>query len=1236
MSYSRSNAIPYSSYSSHSKVVDKSINYDNDLSLQRFLSTPFVGSSEKWKRPKVSRGRLIDSGCSDTMICKSTAGRIENVEPATTVEFANGSTASSIGTTETEIAGGLSMKALVFDDGVLTSDLISVSQIVNEENCDVLFTQETVSAIDRSTNRKTVIGRKEKSEKLWQNNGQYPSNGVKRSAAHLAISNTSDAEYVKFSSECFGNPPVSTLIKACQKGWISTFPRLTAKMIRSNPPSSPAISDGHLNRHRQNVQSTDPNKRKRSSSKHSVTIKTFMTSDNHLHCDATGRFPIEAEDGSNYIVVAVFKNYIYAVTMPDRSATSYRTAYQKIFTYFKIHDADVNLIILDNETSALVEQYFESVNVMFQYVPPNDHRSNRAERAIQSFKNHMISSLSTVSTQFPMKKWPMLMDQVLLTLNHLRPWSADHSISAYEGLHKSKFDFNKYQLRPVGTFAKVFIDPSDRETWAPHAESGIYLSPAFNHYRCWKFLILSTDSTRVSNTADFFLNPLLCSDPVENQRVSNKTDDNEEEPSSASPEVPARHVLAPADRLSIRKKTDAESQADGAVQYRKLSKTEKQKPSIQKYRRQVSRRWKDAETNEIFYICDVVIPKKTSGIGSNTPHFKFCHIDQLNMQNVARRFEYTRCSEIMSAKYVTWVDATVAAVIAKEPRSGSRELNLTEAGKPITMGYVLGNIHKTYWEEAQVEEFSRLLDSHTIKHVYKDSIPREHRKNISYYNERAREKTKIIDGKEHIEYRVRGTFGGDHRKYPGAVSSNTAEYPVVKMLLNSVVSDVRNKDKDTRFSTLDLVDFYIGTELENHDDPDYFKIKASKVPIAICQKYNISPDNDDYIYFRLDKCLYGHAVAGRLSNQELVKLLKVAGYYESDLVPCLFKHESRQISFSLIVDDLGVKHTNTEDIQHLIDAISPRWKVKHNPTGDKYIGMNLKWNYDPANPSLEISNAETAPKSFARFDKDNSIKRRKTPSKYTPPVYGKETTDVETEAAPPEHLPEMKNFVQSVNGTYLFYGRIIDYSILEQTNTIGQSQGNPTADTVDQVNHLIGYMKEYPDTKLVVKGNDMQFRVMYDASFMTAHARKSKGGAVYYLSNITDPKELTENIFDVDAFVIPNMCASVAEAEYATAFHSGQKAYFYRNVLEFLGYPQAPTPFYGDNKIAIDISNDACKLRKGKAIDKSYHWFRDRCRLKDFESKWICSDDNVADYFTKPLPLSRHKQLVDKIVTRSH
>jgi hypothetical protein len=62
-----------------------------------------------------------------------------------------------------------------------------------------------------------------------------------------------------------------------------------------------------------------------------------------------------------------------------------------------------------------------------------------------------------------------------------------------------------------------------------------------------------------------------------------------------------------------------------------VSKAEKEKLSIKKYRRQVSRRWENAETNGVFYISDVVVPKVTNGKRSKTPHFKFCLIDQLNV-----------------------------------------------------------------------------------------------------------------------------------------------------------------------------------------------------------------------------------------------------------------------------------------------------------------------------------------------------------------------------------------------------------------------------------------------------------------------------------------------------------------------------------------------------------------------------------------------------------------------------
>ena len=146
------------SYSS--KIVSyNKVTHVDDFSLQQFMKTPFVGSTERWERPKMGCRRVIDSGCSDTMISRAT---VENYDCDTdtakiNVEFANGASATSIGTAETTVAINIKLEAMVFENGVLSADLISVSQIVNEQNCDVLFTPMKVTAYNRSTKEKLEV-----------------------------------------------------------------------------------------------------------------------------------------------------------------------------------------------------------------------------------------------------------------------------------------------------------------------------------------------------------------------------------------------------------------------------------------------------------------------------------------------------------------------------------------------------------------------------------------------------------------------------------------------------------------------------------------------------------------------------------------------------------------------------------------------------------------------------------------------------------------------------------------------------------------------------------------------------------------------------------------------------------------------------------------------------------------------------------------------------------------------
>ena len=61
--------------------------------------------------------------------------------------------------------------------------------------------------------------------------------------------------------------------------------------------------------------------------------------------------------------------------------------------------------IQDNEISKEMKDCFNAEGVQFHLVPPNNHRANAAERAIQTFKNHFIAGLTGLDPNFPIKQW---------------------------------------------------------------------------------------------------------------------------------------------------------------------------------------------------------------------------------------------------------------------------------------------------------------------------------------------------------------------------------------------------------------------------------------------------------------------------------------------------------------------------------------------------------------------------------------------------------------------------------------------------------------------------------------------------------------------------------------------------------------------------------------------------------------------------------------------------------------
>jgi hypothetical protein len=149
------------------------------------------------------------------------------------------------------------------------------------------------------------------------------------------------------------------------------------------------------------------------------------------------------------------------------------------------------MYVLDNEASAKLKRALTKYNLEYQLVPPHVHRHNAAERAIHTYKNHLLYFLATCDPDFPVSEWDRLLFQVELTLNLLRSSRVNPTLSAYAYVH-GNFDFNKTPLAPLGTRVVVHLKPDKRPSWAFHAEEGWYVGPSMEYCRCVKCYIPAT------------------------------------------------------------------------------------------------------------------------------------------------------------------------------------------------------------------------------------------------------------------------------------------------------------------------------------------------------------------------------------------------------------------------------------------------------------------------------------------------------------------------------------------------------------------------------------------------------------------------------------------------------------------------------------------------------------------------------------------------------------------------
>jgi hypothetical protein len=162
-------------------------------------------------------------------------------------------------------------------------------------------------------------------------------------------------------------------------------------------------------------------------------------------------------------------NYIDAKPMQNHWDSQMIQAYQKLSPTNRGRKTKPNMHIVDNEASEAFKTEIKK-HCNLQLVPPNTHHRNLAEKAIQTFKSHLIAILTGVDLSFPMSLWDRLVPQAVMTSNLLRQANKTPSVSAYQFVN-GNFDYNKLLIVPLGCAVEMHESTNRQKTWDPHSLS---------------------------------------------------------------------------------------------------------------------------------------------------------------------------------------------------------------------------------------------------------------------------------------------------------------------------------------------------------------------------------------------------------------------------------------------------------------------------------------------------------------------------------------------------------------------------------------------------------------------------------------------------------------------------------------------------------------------------------------------------------------------------------------------
>jgi hypothetical protein len=308
------------------------------------------------------------------------------------------------------------------------------------------------------------------------------------------------------------------------------------------------------------------------------------------------------------------------------------------------------------------------------------------------------------------------------------------------------------------------------------------------------------------------------------------------------------------------------------------------------------------------------------------------------------------------------------------------------------------------WMRSTANEINRLYNTNTIRFIQRSNIPKGRKVTYGSFV------VDIKDQKEEKE-RTRLTVGGDQIEYPGDKSTRTAGLTTAKILINSVIST-------------------LGAKFLLKHPPRTIRIHGNQfifTPSGNSRQIRLTQPSTGRRGVHRNPDIYVRVAAGRHPRQRIVTAQSSQGWIPTHTTHThvLRTHDTRPISFSIVVDDFGVKYVGREHAEHLMACMKKIYNISIDWNGTVYYGLTLEW--DCKKRTVDLSLPGYIKAALHKYQH----------------IYGAKTQFVTETTTSPALSDKEINKLQQPTGTLLYCARAVDPTLITPIDVLETENQQP-------------------------------------------------------------------------------------------------------------------------------------------------------------------------------------------------